>query len=385
MIKIITIIGARPQIIKAAAISRTIQNKFSSSINEFILHTGQHYDDNMSKIFFDELNIPKPDFNLNVGSSVHGQQIANMISGIEQILIDQPPHAVILYGDTNSTLAGALAASRLYIPVIHIVAGLRSYNKTMPEEINRIVCDHSSTLLFSPTLTGIQNLIKEGFNTETKPPFNIDNPKIVHCGDVMYDNSMYYATKAGKNSQIIDVLELTTNRFLLVTIHRDNNTDNPDRLTAIFNAVNKIAQEEDLDVVIPMHPRTSGLLEKQVPPALYNSLMNNRRIRLIHPVSYFDMINLEKQSLLILTDSGGVQKEAYFFKKPCIIVRQETEWKEIIDNNAGIITDANEEKIINAYNTFIQNKKQISFPPVFGDGRASEFICREIVSLFSNN
>ena len=201
----------------------------------------------------------------------------------------------------------------------------------------------------------------------------------------MYDNSMYYATQAGKNSQIIDVLGLTLNNFLLATIHRDNNTDNSDRLTAIFLAINKIAQEEDLDVVIPLHPRTSGLLKTQVPPALYDSLMNNTHIRLIHPVSYFDMINLEQQSLMILTDSGGVQKEAYFYKKPCIIVRQETEWKEIIDNNAGIITDANEEEIINAYKTFSQNKKQISFPPVFGDGNASEFICQEVVSLFSNN
>ncbi len=380
MIKIITIIGARPQIIKAAAISRAIRNKFSDKISEIIVHTGQHYDINMSKIFFDELEIPKPDYNLNIGSASHGKQTAMMIEGIEKILLNEKPHSIILYGDTNSTLAGAVAAAKIHIPVFHIEAGLRSFNKKMPEEINRIVCDHASTLLFSPTLTGFNNLIREGFDPDTKPPYNIDNPGIYHCGDVMLDNSIYFSEIAEKKSDILKQLNLSPGKFILITIHRDNNTDNPERLNAIFSALKNIAESQNINIVLPIHPRTSKLLKNNLSSELYQAIKNNPLIKIITPVSFLDMIVLEKNTEMVFTDSGGVQKEAYFFHKPCIIMRSETEWKEIVDNKAAIVADADETKILSAYEYFKKSNK-ILFPPIFGDGKASEFICEEIILL----
>ena len=228
MIKILTIIGARPQIIKAAALSRAIRNNFSNKINEVIVHTGQHYDENMSQVFFDEMQIPRPDYNLNAGSHSHGKQTAIMIEGIEKIILKEKPQCLVLYGDTNSTLAGAVAASKVQVPVVHIEAGLRSFNKLiMPEEINRVMCDHASTLLFSPTKAGYENLTREGFKEKNTPPYNIDNPQIYHCGDVMYDNSLYFSEIADKKSGIIQKNDLTGNQFILATIHRNNNTDEP--------------------------------------------------------------------------------------------------------------------------------------------------------------
>lgn len=378
MIKIITIIGARPQIIKAAAISRAIRNKFSDRISEIIVHTGQHYDINMSKIFFDELEIPKLDYNLNIGSASHGKQTALMIEGIEKILLNEKPHSIILYGDTNSTLAGAVAAAKIHIPVFHIEAGLRSFNKKMPEEINRIVCDHASTLLFSPTLTGFNNLIREGFDPDTKPPYNIDNPGIYHCGDVMFDNSIYFSEVAENKSGILKQLNLSPGKFILTTIHRDNNTDNPERLNAIFSALKNIAESQNINIVLPLHPRTSKLLKNNLSTGLYQAIKNKPLIKIISPVSFLDMIVLEKNTEMIFTDSGGVQKEAYFFQKPCIIMRSETEWKEIVENKAAIVTDADEKRILNAYEHFKKSNK-ILFPPIFGNGKASEFICKEII------
>jgi UDP-GlcNAc3NAcA epimerase len=380
MIKIVTIIGARPQIIKAAAISRAIRNNFSDRIKEIIVHTGQHYDLNMSKIFFDELEIPKPDYNLNIGSASHGKQTALMIEGIEKILLNEKPHSIILYGDTNSTLAGAVAAAKIHIPVLHIEAGLRSFNKKMPEEINRIVCDHASTLLFSPTLTGFNNLIREGFDPDTKPPYNIDNPGIYHCGDVMFDNSIYFSEVAENKSGILKQLNLSPGKFILTTIHRDNNTDNPERLNAIFSALKNIAEIQNINIVLPIHPRTSKLLKNNLSTELYQEIKNNPLIKIISPVSFLDMIVLEKNTEMIFTDSGGVQKEAYFFQKPCIIMRSETEWKEIVENKAAIVADADETRILNAYEHFKKSNK-ILFPPIFGDGKASEFICKEIILL----
>jgi UDP-GlcNAc3NAcA epimerase len=380
MIKIITIIGARPQIIKAAAISRAIRNKFSDRIREIIVHTGQHYDRNMSKIFFDELKIPKPDYNLNIGSASHGKQTALMIEGIEKILLNEKPHSIILYGDTNSTLAGAVAAAKIHIPVFHIEAGLRSFNKKMPEEINRIVCDHASTLLFSPTLTGFNNLIREGFDPNTKPPYNIDNPGIYHCGDVMFDNSIYFSEAAEKKSGILKQLDLSPGKFILTTIHRDNNTDNPERLNAIFSALKNISESQNINIVLPIHPRTSKLLKNNLSTGLYQAIKNNPLMKIISPVSFLDMIILEKNTEMIFTDSGGVQKEAYFFQKPCIIMRSETEWKEIVENKAAVVADADETRILNAYEHFKKSNK-ILFPPIFGDGKASEFICKEIILL----
>ena len=378
MIKILTVIGARPQIIKAAALSRAIKNKFSNKINEIIVHTGQHYDENMSNVFFDELQIPKPNYNLNVGSSGHAQQTAQMIVGIEEILFKEKPDFIILYGDTNSTLAGAVAASKIHIPVIHIEAGLRSFNKKMPEEINRITCDHASTLLFSPTKTGFNNLVREGFSIDNKPPFTIDNPQIYHCGDVMYDNSLFFSEIAESRLDIINKLNLKKNKFILGTIHRDNNTDDSIRLNAIFSAFNKISSKDKTTTVLPLHPRTSKLLKKNLSKKLYQEIFKNPYIKIIQPVSFLDMIVLEKNAKIVMTDSGGVQKEAYFFEKPCIIMRSETEWKEIVENKTAIVADADEQKIIDSYHYFVK-KDKLNFPRIFGDGKAAEFICGEII------
>ncbi len=383
MIKILTIIGARPQIIKAAAISRAIKNKYSPTIREVIVHTGQHYDENMSKVFFEELRIPQPDYNLNVGSGSHGKQTAIMLSGIEDILLKEQPACMVVYGDTNSTLAGAVAASKLHIPVVHIEAGLRSFNKSMPEEVNRIMCDHVSTLLFSPTTTGLNNLIAEGFKTDNNPPYTMDNPRIYHCGDVMYDNSMFFASMAVSGTSIIKDLSLTKNQFILATIHRNNNTDEPERLNALFNSFDKISRTDTVSVVLPLHPRTAKLLENNLYPELYNSIKSNPRIKIVPPVSFLEMITLEMNAQMVMTDSGGVQKEAFFFEKPCIILRPETEWVELVKNGTAIVTDANEALIEKAYHHFKTTKNSLTYPRLYGDGQAAEFICEEIVKIFS--
>ncbi|MEI7596589.1 MAG: UDP-N-acetylglucosamine 2-epimerase (non-hydrolyzing) [Bacteroidota bacterium] len=375
--KIVTVIGARPQIIKAAALSRAIRNSFSEQIVEIIVHTGQHYDENMSKVFFDELNIPLPNYNLNVGSGKHGMQTAKMIEGLEEIFIKEQPDFVVLYGDTNSTLAGAIAASKLHIKIAHIEAGLRSYNKAMPEEINRIMCDHASTLLFSPTYAGIENLLKEGFSDNSTPPFTNDNPKIYHCGDVMYDNSLYFS-KIAEKSAIMEANGLTKNNFILATIHRDSNTDDSLRLSAIFDALNEISRNNSLNIILPLHPRTKKLLEINLSKELFDSISNNPYFKVISAVSFIEMIQLEKNAKLIITDSGGVQKEAFFFEKPCVILRPETEWVELVEMGTAILADADKKRIIDAFDLLI-NKNSLQFLPIFGDGKASEFICTEIV------
>ena len=374
--KIVTVIGARPQIIKAAALSRAIREHFSKEVNEVIVHTGQHYDSNMSQVFFDELGIPQPNYNLGVGSASHGVQTARMIEGIEDILLKEKPDYLVLYGDTNSTLAGAIAASKIHVPIVHIEAGLRSFNKSMPEEINRICCDHCSTLLFSPTATGFNNLINEGFRPNNKKKFTIDNPGIYHCGDVMYDNSKYFANIADKKSQIIDTEGLRGKDYVLCTIHRDNNTDQPERLNAIFKALLKISESNT--VVLPLHPRTSKLLNINLKKSLFDSITNNPNIKILPPASFLDMIVLERHAQMVITDSGGVQKEAFFFEKPCLILRSETEWKEIVECGAAVITDADEERIVESFNNFVNNPPH-KFPEIFGDGSAAVFICKEML------
>jgi len=378
MIKIVTIIGARPQIIKAAALSRAIKTHFSAQIKEIIVHTGQHYDENMSQVFFDELGIPAPDYNLNVGSGSHGKQTAAMITGIEEILVNEKPNAIVLYGDTNSTLSGGIAASKIHVPVVHIEAGLRSYNKAMPEEVNRIMCDHVSTLLFSPTKTGFENLVKEGFKIANAAPYNANNPKIYHCGDVMYDNSLYFSTVAEQKTAIIGKYNLPKNNFILATIHRNNNTDEPERLNALFSALNKISTLENVEVILPLHPRTAKLLETNLNAVLLKEIKSNKKFHIAPPASFLEMIALEKNCKIVMTDSGGVQKEAFYFEKPCVILRPETEWIELVECGTAIIADANETKIIEAYKTLTQ-KQGMQFPKLYGDGKASEFICGEMV------
>ncbi|HQQ94621.1 MAG TPA: UDP-N-acetylglucosamine 2-epimerase (non-hydrolyzing) [Bacteroidia bacterium] len=378
MLKILTIIGARPQIIKAAALSRAIKNQYSGRIQEVIVHTGQHYDANMSQVFFDELGIPVPDYNLNVGSGSHGKQTAAMIAGIEEILQTEKPGAIVLYGDTNSTLAGAVAASKIHIPVVHIEAGLRSFNKSMPEELNRILCDHVSTLLFSPTQTGYRNLLREGFPENNNGPYTADNPKIYHCGDVMYDNSLYFSAMAEQKTDIMKRLDLLKNNFVLATVHRNNNTDEPDRLNALFRALNEISEHYALKVVLPLHPRTAKLLEQNLDPVLLRKIRDNKKFIITQPASFLEMTELEKNCRLVMTDSGGVQKEAFYFKKPCIILRPETEWLELVECGSAMVTDADEQRILHAFAHFESNKSLV-FPEFYGNGRAAEFICTEML------
>lgn len=383
MIKLVTIIGARPQIIKAAALSRAISKKFGTQLQEIIVHTGQHYDANMSQVFFDELGIPAPDYNLNTGSGSHGKQTASMISGIEEILVKEKPDAIVLYGDTNSTLAGAVAASKIHVPVVHIEAGLRSFSKAMPEEVNRILCDHVSTLLFSPTRSGFDNLVREGFDPEARPPYTADHPCIYHCGDVMYDNSLYFSDVAEKMTEILQTLQLNNNAFILATIHRNNNTDEPARLNALFRSLNTISVSNGMAIVLPLHPRTSKLLETNLDAKLYKEVRENPLFRITAPVSFLEMVALEKNCHLVMTDSGGVQKEAFYFKKPCIILRPETEWVELVECGAAIVADADENRIRTAFEQ-LTAKKDLTFPEFYGDGHAAEFICGELLKCFSS-
>ena len=377
MKKIITVIGARPQIIKAAAISRAIKNNFSDKILEVIVHTGQHYDENMSQIFFEELEIPIPNFNLNVGSGSHGEQTAKMLEGLENIYLQEKPDAVIVYGDTNSTIAGALAASKIHIPVIHIEAGLRSFNKAMPEEINRIACDHMSTLLFTPTEIGQRNLLNEGIKNDQKEAASIDNPKIYLCGDIMYDNSLYFSAMSEQKSEILKELEIITDEFILCTIHRDTNTDDTANLNAIFRALLRIQKTSNLKIVLPLHPRTKEKLNSHLDENLLTEINQNKNFKIIPPTGFLDIISLEKNARLIITDSGGLQKEAFFFQKPCVILREQTEWIEIVENGNALIAGANELKIISSVETLFK-RTDFTYPNLYGDGNAANFICKKI-------
>lgn len=386
MKRLLTIIGARPQIIKAAAISRAIQSHFSEQIEEHILHTGQHYDQNMSAVFFDELGIPEPHYNLQVGSGTHATQTARITEGVEQVLLSAreqgtPFHGVIVYGDTNSTLAASIAAAKIHVPVFHIEAGLRSFNMTMPEEVNRIVCDQLSTILFTPTQTGLQNLHAEGFSEDgikQRVRFaNGQGPRVILSGDVMYDNSLYFSQIADRKSDIIERLGLQPRAFVLATIHRPANTDNATNLQSIFAALLDIAEQEQIDIVLPLHPRTRKMLPEQLTKELLERIERTPRFKIIEPASFFEIIRLEKNARVVMTDSGGVQKEAFFFETPCVILRPETEWVEIVEAGAGVIADADYQRIMNAYRQLAG--KAVTFPPLFGDGHASEKILEAIL------
>ena len=376
--KIITIVGARPQIIKSSAISRAIKNNFSQILEEKIVHTGQHYDENMSEVFFHEMGIPLPDYNLNVGSGSHGAQTARMIEGLEEIFIKEQPTAIVVYGDTNSTIAGALAAAKIHIPVLHVEAGLRSFNKAMPEEVNRIACDHMSTLLFTPTTTGFDNLKREGFNLQSTEKATVNSPRVYHCGDVMYDNSLYFSSVSDSKSTILKEIGLEPNNYILSTIHRDSNTDISVNLESIFKALLQIQKDSGLSIVLPIHPRTRSKMKDQLSAQLFSEVEANEQFKIIDPAGFLDIIALEKNAKMIVTDSGGLQKEAYFFQKPCIILRPQTEWVEIVNNGNAILTEASYDKIMNAF-FVLSTKTDFTYPTLYGDGKAAEFICEKII------
>jgi len=353
MKKIITVVGARPQFIKAATLSRQFQLK---GVEELIIHTGQHFDANMSDVFFEEMEIPKPAFQLDIHGLTHGAMTGRMLEGIEEILLKEKPDGLLVYGDTNSTLAGTLAASKLHIPVIHVEAGLRSYNMEMPEEINRILTDRISTILFCPTDTAIQNLKREGYDNM---PI-----KIIKNGDVMQDAAMYYAAKAEQKSDVIRKTGLK--RFVLATIHRQENTDSPTNLKSIIEGLNEINRQ--VPVVVPIHPRTRKILSQ---------LNIIPEFKLIDPVGYFDMIMLLKTCEMVITDSGGVQKEAFFFGKHCITLREQTEWVELIDNGYNLLVGSDSLKLKEAFE-FFKTKHSDFTVDLYGKGLASAFAAYEI-------
>lgn len=346
MVKIVSILGARPQFIKAAPVCRALRR----TMTEVIVHTGQHYDENMSRIFFDDLGLPRPDHNLEVGSGSHAVQTGLMMERIERVLIDERPDLVLVYGDTNSTLAGALAAAKLCIPIGHVEAGLRSYNRRMPEEINRLLADHCSDLLFCPTDTARKNLEKEGI-TEN----------VFLTGDVMYDVALEFGELADKRSRILIDLGIDKTAYFLCTVHRAHSTDHRNHLSGIVDALIKAGET----VIFPIHPRTKAALERF---NLLENLKESSHIVITQPVSYLDMIQLEKNAKKILTDSGGVQKEAYFYRVPCITLRNETEWVETIEDGWNVLVGTDTSRILQAVQTFSPNSDQRR---LFGNGRAA--------------
>lgn len=363
MIKLMTVLGARPQFVKAATVSRAIRNVANCEISEIIIHTGQHYDEKMSKVFFDELDIPSPHYNLGISELSHGAMTGRMLESIETVILREAPDCVLVYGDTNSTLAGALAAAKLHVPVAHVEAGLRSFNMRMPEEINRIVTDRVSKLLFCPTDAAVENLASEGIMAG-----------LHNVGDVMYDAVLHYGAKAKHESKIVDDLELTDCGFVMATCHRQENTDDLVRMTGIIAALARIS--EDLPVVFPMHPRTHKRLLQLGLDALI------KRLRVIEPVSYLEMIALERRASGIVTDSGGVQKEAYFFGVPCITMREETEWIETVASGWNCLAGADPERIVAAYEAQIGFDRAAERPEFYGDGRAAEKILAAVGAEF---
>ncbi len=353
--KIFTVIGARPQFIKAATVSRAIAKE--PGLEEIIIHTGQHFDDNMSRIFFNELEIPLPTYNLDIHSLGHGAMTGRMLEKLEELMINEKPDFVLVYGDTNSTLAGALAASKLHIPVAHVEAGLRSFNMRMPEEVNRILTDRISRILFCPTQTALDNLQKEGF-----AGFDCH---LVNTGDVMFDAALFYTNKARKPIQPIP------SDFILATLHRAENTDNPERLTEIFEALGEVARKKK--IVLPLHPRTRKIVHNSGLDGLSDNIV------VTEPLGYLNMIWLLKNCNMVMTDSGGLQKEAYFFKKPCITLREETEWTELTRAGVNILAGSNKKNILQAFETFLSSHP--IFPDsLYGKGNAAS----KIVDVLKN-
>ncbi|MBB6450005.1 UDP-GlcNAc3NAcA epimerase [Geomicrobium halophilum] len=355
--KILTVIGARPQFIKACMLSRWL--KKDHEMKEVIVHTGQHYDSNMSDVFFSQLHLAKPDYQLSIGSSPHGEQTGKMLIELEKVMMREKPELVLVYGDTNSTIAGGLAASKLDIPIAHVEAGLRSFNRTMPEEINRIVTDHLSSLLFCPSQTAVEHLYDEGIKEN-----------VYITGDIMYDAVLDFKESALEHSNLLSQLPLTANNYYLATIHRGENTDDPKRLSVIIDGLKQL----DHPVLFPLHPRTKKQLNK------WNITDTNQvnNIMFIEPISYFDMLTVASQAKYILTDSGGLQKEAYMLKVPCLTLRTETEWTETIDSGWNQLVDLSTSKTI--VDAVLKTKKPKGYPSLFGNGDASDLMYQQIKS-----
>jgi len=363
--KIITILGARPQFIKAAVVSRELKKR-NEKFEEIIIHTGQHYDKNMSEVFFNQMDIPKPKYNLQIAGLSHGAMTGRMVEGIEKIILKENPGVILLYGDTNSTLAGAIAAVKIGVPIAHIEAGLRSGNLEMPEEINRVITDRVSNILFCPSENAVENLTKESFPNILK---NKNLQKIVNVGDVMCDAIKYYEVLAKESIDIKKIIGDVNKSYILCTIHRQENTDNLENMKEIFNALNEIADE--IDVVIPMHPRLKLKIEIMG--------INIEKLNIINPQPYLEMQRLQMEADLIITDSGGVQKEAFFHKIPCLTIRKETEWSETLTSGWNKLACPNKDQIIKTWKT--QYLPSSEFDGVYGDGNAAEKIVNELEKM----
>lgn len=359
--RIMTVVGARPQFVKAAVVSRAIDkwnaDRPDRPIAELLIHTGQHFDQNMSQVFFDELGIRAPAVNLNAGGGTHGVMTGQMLAGIEGVIIAEKPDWLLVYGDTNSTLAGALAAAKLHVPIAHVEAGLRSFNRRMPEEINRVVTDHLASLLFCPTQTAVDNLQREGVSKG-----------VMNTGDVMLDASLHYRQQAIERSTVLERLHVERGRYVLATCHRAENTDEPDRLRAILKALATVARK--MPVVLPLHPRTRNIIAASGMQDLVGD------VTLLEPVSFIDMIRLEEGACTIVTDSGGVQKEAYFFQVPCVTLRDETEWVETVEAGANRLVGAQYDAIVSSV---LDPPRSCEWPALYGDGHAGERMLRELL------
>ncbi len=361
MTKVISIVGARPQFIKAAVVSKALRN---AGFHELIVHTGQHYDFNMSDVFFEELNLPQPEYYLGVGSGTHGEQTGRMLMEVEKVLLKERPELVIVYGDTNTTLAGALAAAKLHIQVAHVEAGLRSFNRRMPEEINRVLTDHISNLLFAPTETAVKNLENEGIKNG-----------VYLVGDVMFDLALHVA-KIVDETSVLQKYGLKEKKYILTTIHRAENTDDPENLKNIVSALNMLA-DDGVDVFFPAHPRTMKAIEA-------NQIHVSEKLK-IHPaISYMEMIALIKNASAVITDSGGVQKESYFFRVLCVIPRNETEWVELVNSGWHVLTGQNTQRIFETTLELLNgSRKELKWFPFYGNGNASEKITEAILTYVS--
>ncbi len=364
MKKIMTVVGARPQFIKAAALNRVWRRDYQGKVQEWIVHTGQHYDESMSEVFFKEMDIDTPHTVFSAGSGTHGLQTGKMMMDLETLILAEHPDAVLVYGDTNSTLAGALVAAKANIPVIHVEAGLRSFQRTMPEEINRIVTDHLSTLLFSPTPVGMVNLEREGMK-QSSAPYSPVSPGVFQCGDVMYDNALYYGAMEWRP----EVLPFVDKKFVLSTIHRDHNTDDPVLLRGVVETLMDLTKSAGLEWVLPVHPRLKKNLAAQ--QDLLSKMESADHVHLVDPLGYIGMLQMERLSEMIVTDSGGVQKESYFAERPCIILRDTTEWVEIVEDGKAFLTGGDERKIRAAF-AKVREMKDLTWKPLYGDGNAAE-------------
>ncbi|MBL7951267.1 MAG: UDP-N-acetylglucosamine 2-epimerase (non-hydrolyzing) [Flavobacteriales bacterium] len=377
-LRILTIVGARPQFIKAAALDRAIRGPFKGRIEGTIVHTGQHYDAEMSDVFFSELGLPTPDVNLHAAGDRPGTVIARMMEGLERVILELKPDVALVYGDTNSTLAGALAAMRSKVRVAHVEAGLRSFNKRMPEEINRIMADQCSTWLFCPTSTAVRNLEREGYPLHNTGQASLDAPQVLNCGDVMYDNTLHFASVAKERSSVLRDHGLEPAAFILATVHREHNTDDAVRLTSIVRSLIELHARTATPVVLPLHPRTRKRMSELLDPSLHAALSAARGIRLLPPVGYLDMLALETNARLVITDSGGVQKEAYFLARPTLILRAETEWTELVEHGHSVLVDVDQGRILNEAERSL-NASPTVYPALFGDGRAAAHICEQIL------